>query len=72
MIAKDILNGKTVKNDDVKSEVKTTTATKKAEIKEEKLDLNNLTVAELKKQAKEKNITGYTTMKKAELIAALK
>ena len=72
IIAKDILNGKTVKNDDVKSEVKTTTATKKAEIKEEKLDLNNLTVAELKKQAKEKNITGYTTMKKAELIAALK
>ena len=30
-----------------------------------------MTVAELKDLAKEKNISGYTTMKKAELIAAL-
>ena len=30
-----------------------------------------MTVAELKDLAKDKNISGYTTMKKAELIAAL-
>ncbi|MFA7119945.1 MAG: Rho termination factor N-terminal domain-containing protein [Bacilli bacterium] len=31
-----------------------------------------MTVVELKKLAKDKNISRYTTMKKAELIAALK
>ena len=35
-------------------------------------DLSSLTVLELKEMAKEKNIEGYKTMKKADLIEALK
>ena len=70
-VAKDALAGKTIKEekDEVKKEVKT--APKKVE-KEEKVDLSKLTVAELKKLAKEKNVANYTTMKKAELLDALK
>ena len=49
-----------------KKEVKETKTTK-----EEKVDLNSKTVAELKEMAKDKNIDGYTSMKKAELIEAL-
>lgn len=43
----------------------------KKEVKEEK-NLSSMTVAELKELAKNKNIEGYTSMKKAELIEALK
>ncbi|WP_431166902.1 50S ribosomal protein L21 [Tenacibaculum halocynthiae] len=43
----------------------------KAEVKEESNDLSSKTVAELKALAKDKGITGYTSLKKAELIEAL-
>ena len=47
-------------------------ATAKKEVKEESTDLSKLTVAELKKLAKDKGVANYTTMKKAELLDALK
>ncbi len=50
----------------VKEEVKVEKETSKS------TDLNSMTVAELKALAKEKGINGYTTMKKAELLEALK
>ena len=61
-IAKDALNGKVAKKEETKTEVK----------KEETKDLSKLTVSELKAMAKDKKIEGYTSMKKAELLDALK
>ena len=44
----------------------------KETVKEEKADLSKMTVAELRDLAKTKEIKGYSTMKKAELLEALK
>ncbi|TXD51600.1 MULTISPECIES: 50S ribosomal protein L21 [unclassified Polaribacter] len=43
----------------------------KAEVQEATTDYSSMTVAELKEAAKEKGISGYTSLKKAELIEAL-
>ena len=61
--AKDALNGKGIKAS--KTETKAT-------VSETKEDLSKKTVAELKEMAKMANIEGYSTMKKDELLKALK
>lgn len=82
--AKDALAGKVVKEEKVaapkaekapaketaKKETVKKETVKKAPAKKE--DLSTKTVAELKEMAKAKKIEGYTSMKKAELIDALK
>ena len=56
---------------EVKAEKKET-AKKETVKKEEKADLNSMTVAELRELAKAKDVKGAATMKKAELLEALK
>ena len=66
---------KETKKEEVKEVKKETTKkepAKKVEKKETKTDLSKLTVAELKEMAKKKKVEGYTSMKKADLINALK
>ena len=61
---------KEIKKEEVK-EVKTPVEEVK-EVKSETNDLDKMTVAELRELAKSKDIKGYSTMKKAELLEALK
>ena len=65
-IAKDALNGK------VEVQEKTETKEVKTASTKENKDLSKLTVAELRELAKSKKLERYSTMKKAELIDALK
>lgn len=61
------------KNETKKEPVKESKPVKKEKaVKEEKIDLTKLTVTDLKKMAKDKNIEGYSKMKKEELISSLK
>ena len=64
-VAKDALAGTLTK------EVKAAKKAEKVETKAESTDLSKKTVAELKEMAKEAGIEGYTSMKKADLVAAL-
>jgi len=62
-------DSKVERNVETKKEERVTV---KEEAKVEKKDLSTLTVSELRDMAKEKDIKGYSTMKKAELIEVLK
>ena len=75
-VAKDGKAGKITKASEVSGKEVTINSDKKVEKTaknaESNTDYSKMTVAELKEMAKEKNIEGYTSMKKAELLNALK
>lgn len=87
-VAKEGKNGKITKNEkviekevtiktnnkkkEIKQEVKKETTNKEVKKEEKTEDLSKLTLADLKAKAKEAGIKGYSTMKKADLIDALK
>ena len=62
---------KVVAKSEEKPKVAKAVPAKKAPAKVEKTDYSKMTVGELKAAAKDKGISGYNSMKKAELIAAL-
>ena len=62
---------KAVVKEEVKTEKKETRKVEK-EVKSEKKDYSKMTLAELKAEAKEQGVKGYSTMKKDELISNLK
>ena len=53
------------------AKVETKKVETKKEEKKETTDLSKLTVAELREMAKKANVEGFSTMKKADLLAAL-
>ena len=67
-VSKAALEGKTFEVKETKKAVKET----KQEVKKETNSYSDMTVAELRKLAKEQNVEGYSTMKKADLLAVLK
>ena len=74
-IAKDANDGKIAKKVEApKAEAKKETVKKEAPAKkaEAKKDYSAMTLAELKAVAKEQGVSGYSTMKKADLLAAIK
>ena len=72
-VAKDALNGKTTAPKETTVKKAEPKVEKKAASKKEKsVDLSKMTVAELRELAKSKGIEGISTMKKAELLDALK
>ena len=71
-VAKAALEGKLEEPKASKPAKKETVKEEKVEVKEEAKDLNSMTVAELRELAKSKDVKGASTMKKAELIDALK
>ena len=74
-IAKDVNDGKIAKKVEApKAEAKKETVKKEAPAKKEeaKKDYSKMTLAELKEVAKSQDVKGYSTMKKAELLAVIK
>jgi large subunit ribosomal protein L20 len=72
-IAKAGLEGKEIKIEEPKIEKKKEAKKEEKQVeKKEDIDLSTLKVAELREMAKNKNIEGYSKMKKEELINALK
>ena len=66
-----LVNEPVVKNTVEEVVVATPVVEEVATVAEETVDLESLKVAELRELAKAKGVAGYSTMKKAELIAAL-
>ena len=65
----DIISGVSKKSSSEKKEVKKQTV--KSAVKENKQDLSKLSVAELKKIASKKGVSGVSSLKKADLIKKL-